>query len=520
MTRTNVSEATAAESWSIPELAASAAERSAVFRLIEAARGQDHRAKRTEADNGRVTRAFRRVRRITLPLYVGGFLGPFGGAMLVALAPNVAEGSARAEVAQVAAAITAYMVRLRRSSSSRDARRAARPAARRPRRVRRLRGGRARLRAGAGDLVLPRGARGDGRGERLPLPILLAALSEVVALPCWAERSDARGADGRLLLAPILGGLLGEISWRLAFVLVALSSPSCSPPRQTLGAAERSRTGGQASISLAPQPLDRAPRHPGRAGLPGLHRDRLRARPRRRGGVRPRGRAPGPAHRRYGIGGILLGRYAGTVVDRAGRPATALAGAVACTAGVLGARRRSEPLEPRARLLRDRLRLCVRLGRTEHDRGRVLPGGRAGATSAYSAFKFAGVAIAQLVYVPLFNVDTRLPFLLAAGFSALLAVSIATRPGSVATGEAPDRRPRPGAGRLLQGHDPPARPRARRQRLGAEHLGGDGGSGLRGPPDAVERLVDFVHSGPSGALVEHVDVFEEDEEGLTGFSIG
>ena len=43
---------------------------------------------------------------------------------------------------------------------------------------------------------------------------------------------------------------------------------------------------------------------------------------------------------------------------------------------------------------------------------------------------------------------------------------------------------------------------------------------VEGPPDAVERLVDFVHSRPSGALVEHVDVFEEDEEGLTGFSIG
>jgi acylphosphatase len=43
---------------------------------------------------------------------------------------------------------------------------------------------------------------------------------------------------------------------------------------------------------------------------------------------------------------------------------------------------------------------------------------------------------------------------------------------------------------------------------------------FEGPPDAVERLVDFVHSGPGGALVEHVDVFEEDEEGLTGFSIG
>ena len=49
------------------------------------------------------------MRRITFPLYAGGFLGPFGGAMLVALIPNVAEGL-DASVAQVAAAITAYMV--------------------------------------------------------------------------------------------------------------------------------------------------------------------------------------------------------------------------------------------------------------------------------------------------------------------------------------------------------------------------------------------------------------------------
>jgi acylphosphatase len=43
---------------------------------------------------------------------------------------------------------------------------------------------------------------------------------------------------------------------------------------------------------------------------------------------------------------------------------------------------------------------------------------------------------------------------------------------------------------------------------------------FEGPPEAVERLVEFAHRGPSGALVERVDVFEEDEEGLTGFSIG
>ena len=42
---------------------------------------------------------------------------------------------------------------------------------------------------------------------------------------------------------------------------------------------------------------------------------------------------------------------------------------------------------------------------------------------------------------------------------------------------------------------------------------------LEGPPDAVERLVAFVHRGPPSAEVERVEVFEEDEEGLTGFAV-
>lgn len=42
---------------------------------------------------------------------------------------------------------------------------------------------------------------------------------------------------------------------------------------------------------------------------------------------------------------------------------------------------------------------------------------------------------------------------------------------------------------------------------------------FEGPAEAVERLVEFAHRGPSGALVERVDVFEEDEEGMTGFLV-
>ena len=42
---------------------------------------------------------------------------------------------------------------------------------------------------------------------------------------------------------------------------------------------------------------------------------------------------------------------------------------------------------------------------------------------------------------------------------------------------------------------------------------------FEGAPADVERLVEFVHRGPGGARVDRVEVFEEDEEGLSGFAV-
>jgi MFS family permease len=52
------------------------------------------------------------------------------------------------------------------------------------------------------------------------------------------------------------------------------------------------------------------------------------------------------------------------------------------------------------------------------------PENRAGAVSVYSAFKFVGVAIAPVLYVPLFEDDSSLPFLVAAGFAAGFAALV------------------------------------------------------------------------------------------------
>jgi acylphosphatase len=42
---------------------------------------------------------------------------------------------------------------------------------------------------------------------------------------------------------------------------------------------------------------------------------------------------------------------------------------------------------------------------------------------------------------------------------------------------------------------------------------------FEGDADAVERLVSFSRSGPRGARVDHVEVEDEQPEGLTGFSV-
>jgi acylphosphatase len=40
---------------------------------------------------------------------------------------------------------------------------------------------------------------------------------------------------------------------------------------------------------------------------------------------------------------------------------------------------------------------------------------------------------------------------------------------------------------------------------------------FEGEPDAVDAMVRFAHEGPRGAVVQRVDVIEEQPEGLSGF---
>ena len=363
--------------------------------------------------------------RMTLPLYAGGFLGPFGGAMLIALIPNVADGL-DTSLTLVAAAITAYMIpfaSLQLVSGTIAERLGSR---------RVVRSGYVLFALGALVCALAPniwaflGARAlMGAANAFLSPILLAALSEVVAPEVLGRTVGTFAAwqTAGFTLAPAIGGALGEISWRFAFVVPALAALVLALPRRTLGGWEPTDSGGATLRSLVNRwiALLSAKALLGYLGFTAIGFVLVL--------VAAEEFGLGPSERGllvagYGVGGVLLGRFAGSVVDRAGRPATALGGTLACALGVAAL-----AVVPSAWTLA-LVWLAVGCAATFVWAGlntlavESFPANRAGATSAFSAFKFAGTAIGPLVYVPLFHVETRAPFLLAAAFTLVLALLI------------------------------------------------------------------------------------------------
>jgi MFS family permease len=353
--------------------------------------------------------------RLTLPLYAGGFLGPFGGGMLVALIPSVRDGL-DTSLALVTAAITVYMVPfavLQLVSGTL----AERLGTRRVVRVSYVAYGVAALVCALAPEIWTflAGRAVMGAANAFLTPILLAALSELVAPEVLGRTVGTFAAwqTAGFTFAPALGGALGEISWRLAFAF----------PSRTLGGFTSSGVREASLTALLNRwiALLSAKALLGYLGFTAIGFVLVLVAADEFGlgsGMR------GVLVAGYGLGGIVLGRLAGSVVDRVGRPSTALAGTVACSAGVLAL-----AAAPSAWSL---ALVWVGIGCAATFVWAALntmavesfPENRAGATSVYSAFKFIGVAVGPLVYVPLFHEDTRAPFVLAAAFSGLLALLV------------------------------------------------------------------------------------------------
>ena len=159
----------------------------------------------------------------TFPLYVGGFLGPFGGGVVAVLIPQLRDAFG-ATTAEVAAAIPAYFVPFAvvQLVSGTIGERMGR------RRV--VRAGYigyaamsvlGALAPSIGIFLVARA--GAGTANAFLTPLVLAGLADVTPQERLGRSIGTFGAvqTAAIALSPLCGGLLGEIDWRLAFLAPA-----------------------------------------------------------------------------------------------------------------------------------------------------------------------------------------------------------------------------------------------------------------------------------------------------------
>lgn len=358
-----------------------------------------------------------------LPFYIGGFLGPFGGGVVAVLVPQLREAF-DATTAGVAATIPAYLIPFAvfQLVSGTLGERLGR---RRVVRTAYIAYAALSLAAAfAPTLEVFIGIRAlQGTANAFLTPLLLAGLADLVP-PGQLGRAVGTFAavqTAAIALAPLGGGALGAIDWRLAFlsqVVVALAL-ACFPPHDAeareqparLRAAFTRRVGLLSGAAFA-----------GYAGVTGIGflvaveaADEFGL-----GSV-----SRGVLLAGFGVAGMLVGRAAGGAVDRFGRTPVALAGTAICSVLVmlLG-------LAPSAVAL-GALWFAVGLGSALVWAGinvltvEAVPGNRAGGTSVVSACKFAGNAAAPLMWLPLYQADPRLGFLGAGILAAMAGAFIA-----------------------------------------------------------------------------------------------
>jgi MFS family permease len=356
----------------------------------------------------------------TFPLYVGGFLGPFGGGAIAVLFPQLRDAF-DASTGEVAAAIPAYFVpfAVMQLVSGTIGERLGR---RRVVRAGYLAYSAATVAAAVaptiGLFIVARAA--SGTANAFLTPLLLAGLAEVTARERLGRAVGTFAAvqTAAIALAPAVGGLLGDVDWRLAFIAPAA-----------------------VAIALAFFPPPDADRHAGAEPA------RLRAVLTRRvgllsaaafaayAGVTSLGflvalrcsdtfglgsSARGAVLAGFGVAGMVTGRPSGRLVDRLGRISVTVAGALGCAVlvaliGAAGSIATLTLLWLAAGAASSLIWAGLNTLTIE-----AVPANRAGATSVVSAFKFAGNAAAPAMWLPLYARDVRLAFLAAGAASALV----------------------------------------------------------------------------------------------------
>lgn len=362
--------------------------------------------------------------RPTLALYIGGFLGPFGGAVLAVLIPELRDAF-DATTSEVALAIPAYLVPFATLMlvSGTIGERLGR------RRV--VRAGYVAyalfsvLAAVAPSLEVFMGARAlQGAANAFLTPLVLAGLAEIVPRERLGRSVGTFAAvqTAAIALSPLCGGLLGEIDWRMAFLVpaaVAVGLAFLPPPDSVRGAdaqPARLRSAFTRRVGMLS-----ATAFAGYISVTGIG---FLVAVRAADAFGMGSSARGVLLAAFGIAGMLLGRGAGRLVDRFGRIPVAISGTVVCAVLVALLGEAGSPGLLAALWFLAGAGSALLWAGVNTMAVEAVPGNRAGATSVVSAFKFAGNAAAPLVWLPLYS--HGLAFL-AAGAVSLGATALLVR---------------------------------------------------------------------------------------------
>ena len=357
-------------------------------------------------------------RSATLPLYLGGFIGPFGGGMLNVLVPQLRDAFG-ATSAEVALAIPAYLIpfaALQLVSGTMGERLGRRRVVRAGYVFYGLFSFAAAAAPGIGAFIVFRALQGAANAFLTPL--LLAGLADLVDARRLGRSVGTFAAvqTAAVAVAPLSGGLLAGIDWRLAFVVPGLVSASLAffAPADPVRAADHEPARLRAVMTRRMALLCGAA-FAGFASLAGLgFIVALRIEDAFGLGAGLRGLVLAG----FGVAGMLTGRASGGLVDRFGRVPVVLVGVALCAPlvaliGVAG-----------SAVLTAALWFAVGAASSLVWAGlntlviEAVPGNRGGATSVFGTFRFAGNAAAPLMFLPLYDAHAWLAF---AGAGALAA---------------------------------------------------------------------------------------------------
>jgi MFS family permease len=379
-----------------------------------------------------------RQRVQAFPLYLGGFMGPFGGGLLAVLIPQLRDAF-HASTGAVAAGIPAYIVPfalLQLASGTIGERLGRRRVVRTAYVIYAIASVAAALSPSIGAFLALRAAQGSANA--FVTPLLLAGLAEITPARRLGEAVGTFAAvqTAAVALSPLCGGLAGAVDWRIAFFFPAAVTAALAffPPPDAgrkagagparLRSAFTRRVGVLSAAAFAAY-----------AGVTGLgFLVALRCSDAFGLGSTNRGLVLAS----FGVAGMLSGRAGGQAVDRFGRVAAVIAGSLLSAVVVAGIGIATSAGQTAV------LWLAAGVGSTLAWAGlntlavEAVPSNRAGATSVVSALKFAGNAAAPVIWLPLYDSDPRLAFVAAGATAAITALLVAPLRG-IEMG----RRPRP-----------------------------------------------------------------------------